>query len=228
MPALIVPFLVRLTQARTEAEAASTLGEAANLLGYRSGYVIRYADRFSAMSRILDSDASRRGWWTEYFTSSLRPDSENIAELLARSPVIHLDESRFGPGDAKKRELFEAYDLMDVTAVVISYGDEIVGIAGFSGRPEPDGRTETALTVLSYAAFTHLQAQGTPQGNVTITPREREVMGLSAEGLTSSEIAQTLGMSPRTANQHVDNVTAKLGTRNRAHSVAELLRRRLL
>jgi DNA-binding CsgD family transcriptional regulator len=35
-------------------------------------------------------------------------------------------------------------------------------------------------------------------------------------------------MSTRTANQHVDNVAAKLGTRNRAHTVAEIVRRGLL
>jgi DNA-binding CsgD family transcriptional regulator len=35
-------------------------------------------------------------------------------------------------------------------------------------------------------------------------------------------------MSARTANQHVDNVADKLGTRNRAHTVAEILRRGLI
>jgi DNA-binding CsgD family transcriptional regulator len=35
-------------------------------------------------------------------------------------------------------------------------------------------------------------------------------------------------MSARTVNQHVDNVADKLGTRNRAHTVAEIVRRGLL
>jgi DNA-binding CsgD family transcriptional regulator len=63
---------------------------------------------------------------------------------------------------------------------------------------------------------------------VALTPREREVMQLSAIGLTSVEIADQLGMSARTVNQHVDNVADKLGTRNRAHTVAEIVKRGLL
>ena len=47
-------------------------------------------------------------------------------------------------------------------------------------------------------------------------------------GVTSVEIAAQLGMSARTVNQHVDNVADKLGTRNRAHTVAEIVRRGLL
>jgi len=62
----------------------------------------------------------------------------------------------------------------------------------------------------------------------SLTPREREVMQLSASGLTSAEIADKLGMSARTVNQHVDNVADKLGTRNRAHTVAEIVKRGLL
>src|SRR3569833_334961 len=57
---------------------------------------------------------------------------------------------------------------------------------------------------------------------------ERLVMRLSAAGLTSGEIAEQLGMAARTVNQHVDNVADKLGTRNRAHTVAEIVRRGLL
>ena len=43
-----------------------------------------------------------------------------------------------------------------------------------------------------------------------------------------AQIAGELGMSPRTVNQHVDNVADKLGTRNRAHTVAEIVKRGLL
>ena len=85
--------------------------------------------------------------------------------------------------------------------------------------------------LIGYSAFAQLRATRstrTGRSDVTLTPREREVMQLSAEGLTSAEIAEKLGMSARTANQHVDNVADKLGTRNRAHTVAESVRRGLL
>jgi DNA-binding CsgD family transcriptional regulator len=53
-------------------------------------------------------------------------------------------------------------------------------------------------------------------------------MRLSAIGLTSAQIADKLGLSPRTVNQHVDNVADKLGTRNRTHTIAELVRNDML
>ena len=43
-----------------------------------------------------------------------------------------------------------------------------------------------------------------------------------------SEIAERLGMSARTVNQHVDNVADKLGTKNRTHTIAEVIRHGLL
>lgn len=53
-------------------------------------------------------------------------------------------------------------------------------------------------------------------------------VGLSATGRTSAEIARELGLSPRTVNQHVENVAEKLGTKNRTHTIAELMRHHLL
>jgi DNA-binding NarL/FixJ family response regulator len=52
-----------------------------------------------------------------------------------------------------------------------------------------------------------------------LTDREREVMGLVAEGLTNDEIAQRLIMSGATAKTHVSRAMTKLGARDRAQLV---------
>jgi DNA-binding NarL/FixJ family response regulator len=49
-----------------------------------------------------------------------------------------------------------------------------------------------------------------------ITGREREVLKLLVEGLTSSEIAERLFISPRTADKHRTNLLKKLGQKNTA------------
>lgn len=49
-----------------------------------------------------------------------------------------------------------------------------------------------------------------------LTPREREVAGLIAEGLTNREIAEHLVISPRTAEEHASKVMKKLGAPSRA------------
>ena len=53
-----------------------------------------------------------------------------------------------------------------------------------------------------------------------LTPREREVVQLIAEGRTSKDIARELGLSVKTADAHRANVMRKLDL----HSVSELVR----
>jgi two-component system, NarL family, response regulator NreC len=61
-----------------------------------------------------------------------------------------------------------------------------------------------------------------------LTPREREVLRLIALGHTSVEIAQTLGLSPRTIETHRARIHRKLGLDTRAELVRYALRNGLL
>lgn len=55
-----------------------------------------------------------------------------------------------------------------------------------------------------------------PQPASRITKREREVLELLMEGLTSSEIAAKLFISPRTVEKHRTNILKKTGLKNTA------------
>lgn len=55
-----------------------------------------------------------------------------------------------------------------------------------------------------------------PTGTAALTAREREVALLVAEGLTNSELARRLYISPRTAAVHVGNILRKLDISSRA------------
>ncbi|WP_026425644.1 response regulator [Actinokineospora inagensis] len=52
-----------------------------------------------------------------------------------------------------------------------------------------------------------------------ITPREREVLTLIAAGLSNSEIAQRLHITPGTTKAHVAHIMLKLSARDRVHLV---------
>ena len=58
-------------------------------------------------------------------------------------------------------------------------------------------------------------------GRGVVTPREREVLGLLAEGLTDRQIAQRLVLSEHTVHRHVANILRKLGSRSRAAAAAK-------
>jgi DNA-binding NarL/FixJ family response regulator len=53
-----------------------------------------------------------------------------------------------------------------------------------------------------------------------LTPREREVLRLLAEGLSAKEIAGRLFISPRTVGTHVEHILAKLNVQSRVQAVA--------
>jgi DNA-binding CsgD family transcriptional regulator len=59
-----------------------------------------------------------------------------------------------------------------------------------------------------------------PSGPALLTPRERDVIALLAEGLTNSQLADRLYISPRTAAVHVSNILAKLGMSSRTEVAA--------
>ncbi|MEV7782632.1 response regulator transcription factor [Kitasatospora sp. NPDC088351] len=57
-----------------------------------------------------------------------------------------------------------------------------------------------------------------------LTAREAEVLALIAEGLSNTEIAQRLFVSPATVKTHINNLFAKTAVRDRAQAVAYAFR----
>ena len=69
------------------------------------------------------------------------------------------------------------------------------------------------------AFATHAKSTALAPGLDVLTDRERQVMRLVAAGLTNSEIAERLFVSPTTAKTHVSRAMIKLGARDRAQLV---------
>jgi DNA-binding NarL/FixJ family response regulator len=59
----------------------------------------------------------------------------------------------------------------------------------------------------------------------TLSPREKEVINLMAEGMTAEAIANELRVSIETVRTHSRNVIRKLRARNRVHAIAIALQR---
>jgi DNA-binding NarL/FixJ family response regulator len=61
-----------------------------------------------------------------------------------------------------------------------------------------------------------------------LTPRQREVLQLVAEGRTMKEVASILHISPRTAESHKYEIMQALGVSNTAGLVQYAVRMKLL
>jgi len=72
-----------------------------------------------------------------------------------------------------------------------------------------------------------VRLRGASQGPA-ISEREREVLALTADGLSAPQIGARLHLSPATVKSHLQNVYEKLGVSDRAAAVANAIRLGLL
>ncbi len=84
-----------------------------------------------------------------------------------------------------------------------------------------DALLSPAVTRRLIADIAARQTPRTPTAPVLteLTDREREIMGLVAQGLSNNEIATHLFLSPLTVKTHVSRAMLKLGARDRAQLV---------
>jgi len=76
----------------------------------------------------------------------------------------------------------------------------------------------TRVTQMVMNGYLHQEKESQPLAKAVLTPREREVIQLLAEGKTSKEVAVALKLSVKTAETHRTNLMRKLDL----HSVADL------
>jgi DNA-binding NarL/FixJ family response regulator len=91
-------------------------------------------------------------------------------------------------------------------------------------RAAAEGRSVLAPSV----ADTLMNHVRTPPATELLSPRERQVLQLVADGNTNREAARQLFISEATIKTHLLNIYAKLDVSDRAAAVAEGFRRNLL
>ena len=65
---------------------------------------------------------------------------------------------------------------------------------------------------------------GSGNGDVNLSPRELEILGLLARGLSQTQIAESLVVSAKTVGTHIQHILSKLGVHSRAQAVVEAYR----
>lgn len=99
----------------------------------------------------------------------------------------------------------------------------LIGADDYLAKPlDPDDLLARVRRAVSRSiAGEERSANGRGSGAASaLTPRERDVLTLLAEGLATGAIAERLFISPKTVGTHVQRILAKLGVHTRAEAVA--------
>jgi DNA-binding NarL/FixJ family response regulator len=104
-------------------------------------------------------------------------------------------------------------------------GPELVRAIESIHRGEPYITPALASRLLIQSRGKTLAAQG--NGSIELTPRDRQLLGYLARGLTNQEIARGLGMNVRTVKHYLTQVFRKMRVRNRVEAILEAQKMRL-
>ena len=104
--------------------------------------------------------------------------------------------------------------------VIVAEGDTPASVQSAAARAD-------AVVVLEAPPLPSAAVDDDPSIE-TLTPRERDVLELLAEGLSNKAIAARLQISDQTVKFHVASISGKLGASNRTEAVRRALRRGIL
>jgi DNA-binding NarL/FixJ family response regulator len=147
-----------------------------------------------------------------------------VAAWLSREPVVIVslpDAPSFLGRDAAVRA-----GLHGAVALPVVNGNGTLAVLEFYSREQLQP-TETLLRSLTGMGHElgHFFARRTGEFQPRVlTPRERQVLQLTAEGMSGKMIARHLSLSPSTVKSHFENIYAKWGVSDRASAIAKALR----
>ena len=180
--------------------------------------------QLEAMHAWLWATSPHEGWWalTDAQARTLRADpvADQVQAWAAAVDITGRGEGLlFEQADARLRLselLLEAGEVERARTTLEVAWQHIDQLGAESLVPSASRLTRAAR--LPMPRSRSAGAPDAPPGS--LTPREREVLGLIAAGYSNRQIAQELFISVKTASVHVSNILAKLGLSSRTQAAA--------
>jgi len=171
--------------------------------------------------------------------------AEGEVRIAALRPRVAIVDGRLpdGSGIEVCRQV-RSVDRRIEVLVLTSYDDDdalfaaiLAGASGYVLKQISGGDLVTAVRRVAAgqsmldpavtARVLHRLRQGSDEDPMTkhLTPKEQQVLGLVAEGLTNRQIAERLGVAEKTVKNYVSTLLAKLGVESRTQAAVMAARR---
>jgi DNA-binding NarL/FixJ family response regulator len=165
--------------------------------------------------------------------------AQALATIRATTPDVVIMDVRLPDGNGLDavRKLRQAGQHMGIVILTMYAGDQQLFEAleaGASSFVAKDAPAEEVLAAARHAATSPQSFSAADLANAMrrklapagpqLSPREREVLRLLADGLAVSGIAKTLYISESTTKTHISKLYEKLGAGNRAQALMTAMR----